>query len=88
MANYVTGFVSVASVDTSNIKLHTDRSVASLYGNVQRQRAALTKGEFDALTTMQGYNHMSVNLFRDNDIDARVVSGIMFDWMHVFMVNG
>ena len=81
-------FVPITCTDTSRIQLHSDSSVDKVLKYLRRRCAALNQTDFAALTTMHGFNNLPINLFVDNDFGARAVSGLMFDWMHVFMVNG
>ena len=88
LADAENGFVCVTSVDTARMKLHTDRSLHSLLLYLRRQSAALNKSDFEALTTMHGYNNLDINFYVDNDFNAGVVTGFIFDFMHIFFVNG
>ena len=78
--------VCYTSTDFANMRPYTDESVRSTYATIVTAQA---NGEAIAeLETDLGWNFSSRPLIMETDMLKGVISCVMFDWMHIYMVNG
>ena len=74
-------------------KCHTDASIRALLEELSDAHAAwvrkdLTKGAYDELCKDYGWTHDPENILLDEQLGVGGVSMCMYDWMHIFLVNG
>ena len=78
--------IPLTSIDWANMQQHTDESVRLTY-----QRIIDTKANGQAIAALEtelGWSFSSYPLVMDTALFTRVISCVMFDWCHVYMVNG
>ena len=81
---------SHSCTEYSKLVLHTPATIAAVLRRLSQNADTLTQREFAELQTRLGWNHVPEGLLSDrrwSDImDPTRVA--MYDWMHVFLVNG
>ena len=74
-------------------KCHTDASVRLLLDELcdafrKFSEGRMEKQEYDALCKDYGFAHHDENLLRDDQLAVGAISMCMYDWMHIYLVNG
>ena len=80
--------VSAAETDTTKFKLKTDDSIAASAAHLMAQRDVLTQVQFKRLQQAFGINLCIEGLLLANIDGMRPISSTMFDYMHIYAVNG
>ena len=80
--------------DLRRFVLQTPASVDAIMGRLERakgemSRGEMNKGDYAALETNLGFHYNAGSLLA-NPISRRIagIETVLFDWMHVFFVNG
>ena len=76
------------STDPSSWKRHTDASLRLLVEKLRIAHRDLKDGVYKELATIHGYSHNPWNIIADAKLEYRAASTILFDWMHVWCVDG
>ena len=77
----------------SEFKPHTDKSVRAVLADLQAKAAdfasgRLAKGAWEELQVHYGWNHQPDNFLLDSSLDVKIISALMHDWMHIYLVTG
>lgn len=73
--------------DTTKFRAHSDESVLAMLDRLKALKARLTKQQFKDRRQQAGWNLNETGLLLSG-IDVKPVTGIMFDWMHVYVASG
>ena len=79
--------VDFTCTDCTKFQLHTDESVRDLLHKLQAYKTELTADDFSERELIFGYNLNDHGILLDPD-GILGVTGVMYDWMHVYLVNG
>ena len=79
--------VPSSCLDWSKIALHSDESVQGVLDFLKTKKRVCSQTKFNQVQQLCGYNLVDGGLL-DSDIQVLPVSMLMWDWMHVYLVNG
>ena len=88
LASFSEGLVSSLEINTDRFVLHTDQSAHRTAQHLQEQRHILGKVAFERLQTALGYNHIPGGLLLSPLFGPKLLSAVMFDYLHVYLVHG
>ena len=74
--------------DLDKLVFHTDDTVDAIVRRLEGAKADLGKGAYEALETNLGFHFIPGGLLSSPVRHICSITTIMFDWMHVFFVNG
>ena len=76
--------------DWRKLKLHTPSTIKAIASRLSAAVATMTKTNFTELETRLGWNYIPESLIFSPDARkiCDLTSCVVFDWMHVFFVNG
>ena len=82
--------VSMVNPYFSKLVLHTDASFKEAFQTLALQHGTIAPGDFIKLEQCLGMRYNSMGLMASQTLSAELnpISGTMFDWMHVYCVNG
>jgi hypothetical protein len=80
--------VPTTDTDYTKFRLHTNESVHALLQKLREQQLTSSKAHFEEMQTRLGWNLCERGLLMNARIGNRIINMIMFDWMHVYIVNG
>ena len=80
--------ISSVETDISRFRQQTQRSVKEYMDYLAQQQPLLSKARFEKLQTALGFNFKPMGLLAHPAYGPKVIDCIMFDWMHVYLVNG
>ena len=78
----------VHSLETHRFVLRTDESMRVLQDSMRDQRAILTDTEFEKLESRMGYHYWPNSVLNAESLQYKAISTLMFDWPHVYVING
>ena len=78
----------LTSLDSSKWSLHSDASVRALLAHLRVIAETSTNARLEAAQQHLGWNHCEENVLADEALGYRAISTLMYDWMHVYLVNG
>ena len=68
--------------------LRTDEYLRVLQDSMRDQRAILTDTEFEKLESRMGYHYWPNSVLNAESLQYKAMSTLMFDWPHVYVING
>ena len=74
--------------DMSLFRMHTPDSIQGTMDFLQRQERILGKDKFLELQTAMGFNFKADGLLAHAAYGPPVIEAVMFDWLHIYLVNG
>lgn len=80
--------ISSLETDISRFRQQTQRSVKEYMDYLAQQQPLQSKARFEKLQTALGFNFKPMGLLAHPAYGPKVIDCIMFDWMHVYLVNG
>jgi hypothetical protein len=80
--------VSILETDFKEFILHTDASVVESIDELARAKPRLKKGQFTEKERNLGFNLSPHGLLMNARLRLKSVSTLMYDWMHVYLVDG
>jgi hypothetical protein len=81
--------VPSSCTDASLFRLRTAASIRDTVAYMQRCAATHTVAQFDRLAQSMGLNFRPGGLLSEpSGLGVKVFEGLMFDWMHVYLVSG
>ena len=82
----------LTSLDVTKWKLHNDESVRAVVARLAAVAAETAEGASNArLEEAQqnlGWNHCPNGIISDERLNYKPISTLMFDWFHIYLVNG
>ena len=80
--------VSSFETDISKFRQHTPESVRATMQHLLEQKEVLPKGHFEKLETSLGFNYKPSGLLSHPAMGPDVISCLMYDFFHIYLVHG
>ena len=74
--------------DTARLKLRSDRDFRDAISLLSAEQATRSKAEFAKLEQSLGINYHPLGMLSFRECPLQPVSSTMFDWLHIYLVNG
>ena len=75
-------------LDWSLIEAHSDESIMALYEFLGKKKDTCSQTAFNKVQQLCGFTWNERGILNDPNLEIRVVSMVMWDWLHVYLVNG
>jgi len=87
-ANANDWMVPSTCIEKEKIVMHTDRSVKRMLKNLADRKSTMQIGEFRELEVQYGHTYNEHSLLACSSLDIGLISCLMYDWMHLYVVGG
>ena len=76
------------SLHVRSFHLNTDATIRGIYKRLHAAHNTMNKGEFIALQKHLGFSYSPECVLMDDDLDIKLISILMWDWMHALFQKG
>ena len=78
----------LSNLECARWRQHTDQSIRELHEHMRERKTHIGATAFGDLQSRLGFNYSAASIVCDATLAFKAVSTLVFDWPHVYLVNG